>query len=56
MRTLRRAGAVAVLLLLEGLGEAEPGVVAGHQGMLDEENLQDVSGDRPTEKWQLEKI
>ena len=55
MRTLRRAGAVAVLLLLEGLGEAEPGVVAGHQGVFDEKNFQNVSGDGPTEKWQLKK-
>ena len=53
LRTLWRAGAGAVLLLLEGLREAEPGVVAAHQGVFDEENLQDVPGNRAAEEWEL---
>ena len=56
MRTLWRAGAGAVLLLLEGLREAEPGVVAGHQGVFDEEDLQDVPGDRAAEERELKQI
>ena len=44
VRTLWRAGAGAVLILLEGLRKTEPSVVAGHQGVFDQENLQDVPG------------
>lgn len=44
MRALWGAGTVVILLLLEGLGEGEPGVVAGHQGVFDEENLKNVPG------------
>ena len=42
LRTLWRAGAVLLHLLLEGLGEAQPCAVAGDQGVLDEENLECV--------------
>ena len=38
------AGVVVGRLHLEGLGEAEPGVVAGDQGVLDQEHLQDIPG------------
>ena len=44
LHQLRRArGGVAGLLLhLEGLSEAKPGVVAGYERVLDEEDLQDI--------------
>ena len=38
------AGVLLGRLHLEGLGEAEPGVVAGDQGVLDQEHLQDIPG------------
>ena len=38
------AGALLGRLHLEGLGEAEPGVVAGDKGVLDQEHLQDIPG------------
>ena len=37
------AGVVVGRLHLEGLGEAEPGVVAGDERVLDEEDLENVA-------------